>query len=195
MVTVGTQRVSRRGPRYAGLRMSADAYLALPDDGFKYELINGVVLMSPSASFPHQRIARRILQQIANHVDARGLGEVVGETDVRFGEGEVYRPDIVFYTTERAAQLGNRLETPPDLIVEILSPATEAMDLHTKRDDYERHGVKEYWAIPLQGPAWKFTLRNGKFVEERVDGQRIASEVIAGFVLDLAAARAGVGEE
>lgn len=60
--------------RYAGLRMSADDYLALPDDGFRNELIDGVVVMTPSPDFDHQDVRGEIEFQPRAHVrkNARG---------------------------------------------------------------------------------------------------------------------------
>lgn len=191
MVIAGTTR-AERAPRYAGLRLSADEYLGLPDDGHQYELINGVVLMSPSASFEHQRMAGSIYEQMAAYVRRHRLGTVVYEMDVRLDAGLVYRPDLMFFPTDKAARIKGKPDFAPDLIVELLSPGTRAMDLRTKRDDYERHGVREYWAVGVDA-AWKFVLRDGSYTEEEVKGDRLASEVIAGFVLDLRVAREGLG--
>jgi Uma2 family endonuclease len=168
--------------------MTADEYLALPDDGYKYELINGVVLMSPGPSFEHQDLGGQVYLRMGAYVVANRLGKVLYETDVRFGPDLVYRPDIVFYSTERAAGIRRTPTIAPDLVVEFLSPRTRVLDLRTKRGDYERHGVCESWVIGAEA-AWRFVLRNGAYVEEEIKGDRIVSEVIAGFVLDLRAAR------
>lgn len=171
--------------------MSADEYLALRDDGARYELINGVVLMSPSPSFGHQMLAGNVFESIAAHIRSRRLGVVVYETDIRFASDLVYRPEIAFYTKSRAAGLSGTPTSPPDLIVEVLSPGTEAMDLRTKREDYERAGVREYWAI---GPdsARHLVLEGGRFSEKPIVGDKIVSAIIDGFALDLAEARCGI---
>lgn len=193
MVIAGTTRRSI-APRYGGLRMSADDYLELRDDGYRYELINGVVLMSPSPSFGHQRVGSRIVRAIGDYIEPRKLGEVVYETDVRFAPDLVYRPDIVFYAAARVAQLANRLDIPPDLVIELASPSTEPMDLRTKRDDYERYGVREYWVI---GPdsAHQFVLESGRFVEKAIKNRKIVSVVLGGFSLDLAQVCRGISFE
>lgn len=192
MVSVGTNRVTGT-PRYAGLRMGADEYLALADDGFKYELVHGVVLMSPSPSFDHQQLAIAIVEAIVSHVRRHKLGVLVYETDVRLGEGLVYRPDIAYYEKAKLARRdssGRPIE-PPDLVVEVQSPSTKVMDLRTKKDDYERAGVREYWVIGLR-EARQFVLENGVFVERMISGERVVSAVLMGFALDLVAVRQGV---
>lgn len=191
MVIEGTTRALRY-PRYAGLRMSADEYLALNDDGYRYELVHGVVLMSPGPSFHHQDLASRVFSQIDPCVTPRKLGKLVYETDVRFSADTVYHPDIVYFSAARARSIRNTPTTAPELIVEFVSPRTRALDLRTKRDDYERFGVLECWVIGME-EAWQFVLRDGKFEERTIKGGRIECEAIAGFVLDLDRARAEVG--
>lgn len=184
-----------RAPRYGGLRMSADEYLALPDDGFRYELVNGVVLVSPNASVTHQRAAGTIFVQIANYLQQHHGGEVLYETDVRLAPDLVYRPDIVYYTAARAAKLRKRLGGAPDLIVEVLSPESGPMDLRTKREDYERYGVGQYITIDSEtGEVRSFVLQGAKFAESVVEGTRLRCDVIPGLVLDLGEARAMVAE-
>lgn len=192
MVIEGTTR-TKTYPRYSGLRMSADEYLALDDDGYRYELVHGVVLMTPGPSFHHQDLASRVFAQLVLHVEGRNLGKLVYETDVRFDADTVYRPDIVFYAKERARGIRTTPTVPPDMVIEFLSPRTRAMDLRTKRDDYERCGVREYWAIG-QEDAWSFTLRDKRFVEKTIKSGHMESEVIPGFVLDLARARTEAGD-
>lgn len=192
MVSVGTNRVTGT-PRYAGLRMGADEYLALVDDGFRYELVHGVVVMSPSPTYGHQQIARRVLQQIGAFADSHRLGEVVGECDVRLAGGLVYRPDVMFHGESKLARrdaAGRPIE-PPDIVVEVESPSTRSMDLRTKKDDYERAGVREYWVIGLHA-ARQFVLERGVYVEREVQGERVVSVVLAGCELDLQAVRRGV---
>ena len=176
---------------YAGLRMAADDFWELPDDGHRYELINGVVLMSPPPSFEHSDLAAEVYAQMVEYVRPRKLGKLYSEPGVCFASDQVYQPDIVFYAGSRTSGVKGRLAIPPDLVVEFLSPRTRAKDLNTKRDDYARFGVREYWAIG-RDEAWKFVLRDGKYVAEEITGDRLASEVIAGFVLDLRIARAGI---
>src|SRR5437762_1680428 len=119
MVTAGTTRTAPY-PRYAGLRMSADEFLALDDDGFRYELVNGVVLMSPPPSFEHQELAIRVISRLLAFVEPRNLGKVQYEAGIRFGPDLVYQADIVFYSGDRAAGTRERLTIAPDFVIEFL---------------------------------------------------------------------------
>ncbi|MBC7772992.1 MAG: Uma2 family endonuclease, partial [Pyrinomonadaceae bacterium] len=132
--------------------------------------------------------------------------DTYAETDVYLNEQTVYRPDLCVYARPRASKSPLRLVTPPDLVVEISSPDNKAFDLITKRDDYERFGVKEYRAIdpdarpdaatslesPLRTPSDQHRLRvrawhqeNGRFIESLVEGDTLASKAIAGFGLNV----------
>lgn len=176
---------------YRGLRMSADEYFRLEDDGFRYELIDGVVCMSPSPLPVHQKVAVQLVVQIANYLEDHPVGTVFVELDVQLGAGPnggdlVYRPDVVFLRAERVAQNQERIVGPPDLIVEVVSNTSRRYDNETKKDDYERCGVREYWIIDphLETMAF-YALREGRYVELTAQDDRLHSEVIAGFALDL----------
>jgi len=181
MVLTGSREAS-----YRGLRMTADEYLALADDGYRYELIDGVICMSPSPSRPHQKIVTEIVRQIADHLMRHPTGEVVVEVDVRLGEDLVYRPDLVFLCAEKAARCRERINVVPDLIVEVVSPDSRRYDHETKKHDYERYGVSEYWLIDRDQREFTFyRLQDGRFVAVQPGPATYASEMIPGFELDL----------
>ncbi len=181
---------------YAGLRLTADEYFELPDDGKRYELVEGVVLMSPSPSLPHQLIAGEILFQLMSHVRTNRSGFVVHETDVSLGKGPlgrdlVYRPEIIYFRADRAPHAGTRVHTVPDVVVEIVSPGSRSLDTETKYEDYERAGVKEYWLIDLYPRTMRFyRLEKGQFVEAPLQGDAYESRAVEGFKLDLKPVRA-----
>lgn len=112
--------------KYRGLRMTADEYLDLPDDGHRYELIGGVVCTSPSPSFPHQRIATEIASQISQYIGKTGSGAVVIEVDVRLSDDIVCRPDVIYPSHAKLAQCDQRVTVAPDVIVEVVSPPNRA---------------------------------------------------------------------
>lgn len=179
-----------RDPEYAGLRMDADEYLALPDDGFKYELIDGVVLMSPAASFGHNDVAGMVEYLIRDFLIKSPVGSVVHETDVRFAGDLVYRPDLSYVSNERASIITTIIEGPPDLIVEVVSRHNRPLDVRTKRRDYERFGVREYWIIdPADKTLTFLRLVNGQYAEIQPEADAFASEAIPGFRLNLAPIR------
>lgn len=182
---------------YAGLLMRADDFFALGETPERYELINGVVVMSPSPKPNHWWLIEEVLFQIRAFSRAGGGGgfDTYAETDLYLDEQTVYRPDLCVYARPRASKAPLRLTTPPDLVVEINSPGNKAYDLVTKRDSYERFGVKEYWAIdpdapPVPSDPLGFRVRSwrqekGRFIESLVEGDTLPSIAIAGFGLNL----------
>lgn len=192
MSVVAPANLAECEPRYPGLRMSADEYFALPNDGFWYELVDGLVCMSPSPTPRHQVIATEIVGQIWAFLRDHPVGRVYCELDVNLGKGPgggdlVYRPDVMFIRAERLAnQKLDRVRMAPDLIVEVVSSASGAYDRRTKFGDYERHEVGEYWIIDPQRGTWAFhRLEGGRYVEVKASRDQFASTAIPGFVLDL----------
>jgi Uma2 family endonuclease len=183
-------------PRYHGLRMSAAEYLQLEDDGFRYELIDGVVYMSPSPTRRHQTFVTNFAAMLVEYVDVHPLGEVSVETDVHLatqpdGRDLVYRPDIIFLRAQRAAENPDFVQGAPDLAIEVIPNRTRRLDTVTKWQDYERFGVHEYWMFdPSRGTTTFLRLREGRYIEIAPLDDRFASEAIPGFVLDLKGVRA-----
>lgn len=180
---------------YAGLRLTADEYFALPDDGNRYELIDGVVSTSPSPSANHQRVSRAIFRQLDAFVEQARIGEVFYEIDVQLGKSAdgrdiVYCPDVMCFLGKASHAVGGRFRIVPAVVVEVVSPESPSRDYQTKRDDYERFGVAEYWLIdPIAEEMHFYRLANGSYVEAVVDGVFYESEVVAGFRLDLVKVR------
>ncbi|MCA3005546.1 MAG: Uma2 family endonuclease [bacterium] len=181
---------------YAGLRMTADDYLSLGETADRYELIDGVVVMSPSPSPQHGDAVAELIYQLKAFARLQMPGaRVLAETDLRLADTLVYRPDVmVFASTGQPARAAARLQSPPDLLIEVLSPSSMQLDLVTKRDDYGRFGVREYWVVdPADGAVRCFRLEAGVLQETAAGGDRLASAAVAGLVLDLTALRTALG--
>jgi Uma2 family endonuclease len=182
--------VVEREPCHAGLRMSANEYEKLPDDGFRYELIDGVVVISPSPDFEHQSVTQEVARQIGNHLVEHRVGRVVQEMDINFDVRRVYRPDLVFLSTERFPRPTRRVHAIPDMILEVLSPGTRGRDLRTKREDYERFGVTEYWIVDPNVSKFTFLrLAGGAYRSVAAKGRKFTSLAVPGFTLDIAAVK------
>ncbi|HEY0793267.1 MAG TPA: Uma2 family endonuclease [Chthoniobacterales bacterium] len=102
-----------------------------------------------------------------------------------------YEPDVVFFSQARAQTFtSGQVEFPvPDLVVEVLSPSTQANDRGVKFDDYERSGVREYWIVDPTAKAKEvYDARDGRF-ELRIKGTSgfLESVVLGGFQVELAA--------
>jgi Uma2 family endonuclease len=121
----------------------------MPDDGKRYELIDGEVFVTPSPSEKHQRVLVKLLVSIYNHVDARNLGRVyIAPFDVVFGEKTALQPDLLFVSAGRLGIIGPEYVLgAPDLVVEVLSPYRQSYDRVTKLEQYALHGVTEFWIV------------------------------------------------
>ncbi|MCP4248194.1 MAG: Uma2 family endonuclease [bacterium] len=171
---------------HRGLRMNADEYLSLGETFERYELIDGVVCMSPSPSLRHQRIITDLAIQIGNHLSSNPTGAVAVEIDVRFSDALVYRPDVIFLTADKTARCPDRVTEVPDVIVEVVSPDSRRFDRETKKEDYERYGVREYWLVdPVLGVFTFYRLAAAKYAEVQPTAEAFHSDVIDGFSLDL----------
>lgn len=171
--------------------MSAEEFLSPGETSERYELVDGVVLMSPSPMPRHSAAVAELRFQIQAFARPGRKAWVLAQTDVQLSSGRVYRPDIAVYLAARMPQLLERLVTPPDLIVEVLSPSTMPLDLITKRDDYGGFGVEEYWVVdPADGSLRAWTRGAGGMMAVDVQGGAFASARLAGLTIDLAALRA-----
>lgn len=125
-------------------------YLRLPDDGQRYEILEGVLYVSPAPSFDHQFTAFKLARLLADFVEAHALGlVVVAPFDVRLpGVADPVEPDLLFFRTGNQPQTGDQyFAGVPDLIAEVLSPGTSRLDQHVKFGVYEKAGIPEYWLV------------------------------------------------
>ncbi|MFO0972180.1 MAG: Uma2 family endonuclease [Phycisphaerae bacterium] len=131
------------------VRLTYDDFRALPDDGRRYEIIDGDLSMSPSPVTRHQVIVGNLFAILREHVRRHALGRVfIAPFDVVLGNMDVVEPDVIFVSTQRAAIVTDRnIQGVPDLLVEVLSPATAERDRRTKRNLYARAGVPWYWLV------------------------------------------------
>lgn len=128
-------------------RLTYQDYLGLPDDQ-DYEIIEGVLYVAPRPAPFHQVVANRLAFDLTGHVEGRGLGLVVPDADLIIHPKDVYvSPDIMVFLGKRVRAIPRRgrIRTPPDLIVEVLSPSTERRDRSTKWRVYAELGVPHYW--------------------------------------------------
>jgi Uma2 family endonuclease len=126
-----------------------DSYAALPDDGKQYEVIDGVLYMVPAPNDFHQEIVALIISYLIPYVKHTGRGRVLGAPiDVVLEPGTVVQPDVLVLLEEKGTRRKPAQTTrPPDLAVEVASPATARYDRQKKYVAYARAGVKEYWIV------------------------------------------------
>ena len=142
-------------------------YAAIPDDGRRYEVVNGVLYMAPSPVERHQAASMQIGSQFFNHIQAAGLGRVYAAPfDVDLSPGNVVQPDVIVVLNDNLQVItAERIIGAPNLVIEIASPSTATHDHDRKRRAYEQAGVREYW-IADPSYAWMveiLALENGEY--------------------------------
>ncbi|MCU0225425.1 MAG: Uma2 family endonuclease [Acidobacteria bacterium] len=132
-------------------RLTYADYAALPNDGLRYQLLEGELVVTPSPNAWHQDVAREMLVALALFVRQQDLGQVhVAPLDVTLDDWNVVQPDLLFVSRARSGiRQGGRLLGAPDLCVEILSPGTVRIDRVRKLALYARFGVAHYWIVDL----------------------------------------------
>ena len=164
-------------------------YEELPE-GAPYQLIGGELVMTPAPVPYHQIIIGGIFLKLSKYIEKNNMGSVIlSPVDVYFSETDTYQPDIIFIGKNRLDIIGEKkIEGPPDLIIEILSPATAYYDLRAKKDVYEQSGVKEYWIVdPIQKAIEVFVNKKGKFEllgSAKVEGA-VKSDILKGLSIEV----------
>ncbi|HTZ27837.1 MAG TPA: Uma2 family endonuclease [Streptosporangiaceae bacterium] len=123
----------------------------MPDDGRRYELIDGMLIVSPAPNMGHQRVIV-VLSSLLEQACPENL-VVFADIGVRIADNSALEPDVVVARVADAE--GVRLARPPVLVVEVLSPHSVLRDLNLKKAAYERFGIPSYWVIDpdLNGPS------------------------------------------
>lgn len=180
-----TERAAHAGARYHGLAVSREEYLDLPEDGFKYDMIEGVLYVSPSAGFEHGSSYGRFYYFLTLALEKNPVGRATIETDILLPDGgDVLRPDVCFIRKENLRIIKKHVHGVPDLVCEVLSESTRKRDLKEKAERYLKNGVAEYWIIDPEKETIELWKNAGQSWQKQKEGP-FASEVIAGLVIDL----------
>jgi Uma2 family endonuclease len=161
--------MSRRTPPHP--TWTYEDYAALPDDGNKYEVLDGEVLVTPSPSTRHQHILFMLSIQLYEYVNRYELGVVLPDIDLLFQPGQFLRPDLLFVPTSAREGIAHRgIELTPGLVVEVLSPSSSSNDRVKKPRRYGDFGVPEYWVVdPEDEMVWVWRFAKGRMEGERVE--------------------------
>lgn len=165
--------------------MTYDEYSLLPDDGKRYQVIEGELTVSPSPNFRHQDIVWNLGQMMRSYAKEHTLGVVVGAPmDVILEPNTIVQPDILFIRRDNMEIIGDVIEGAPDLCIEVLSHSTGLHDRYAKKAVYARCGVPEYWIIdPEREMVSVFALDGATYttrIEARGDEQ-VTSGVLTDF--------------
>ncbi len=170
------------------IKLTYEDYRQLPDDGKRYEIIEGELYVTPSPTTQHQRVVFELAKWLDSFVRGRSLGEVlIAPLDVVLSEHTVVQPDIVFVSAERLDRVReNGIFGAPDLVVEVVSASTRERDAGLKKRLYLRSGVVEYWLVdPEEGTLT--VVRAGAERTYRGGKIHLEDSLFEGMELDLAA--------
>ena len=162
--------------------LTYEDYAELPDDGNRYEILDGEIFVTPPPPLRHQRVLANLQFELTRHVREHGLGEILpapvdlilalatqSDPDSRT---TIAQPDLLFLGKSRGTIVTERaIESAPDLVVEILSPSTTRKDRTTKAGLYARFGVPHYWIVDpdartlelyeLEGESYRLVSKDG----------------------------------
>ena len=167
-------------------KFTYDDYRTAPEDR-RYELLDGDLIVAPAPSLKHQRVLLALAGLLDRFVKEAGLGEVLpAPCDVVLSDTDVVQPDLLFISREREhlVRNGDNVQGAPDLVVEILSPATADRDRGYKRALYAKHGVAEYWLVdPVAETITVHLPDEGSLVatQTRGRGETLRSPTLRGF--------------
>ena len=142
----------------AAQKYTWDDYRTWPDNE-RWEIIDGVAYnMTPAPSVKHQNVAGNFFCQLKQKLANKTCRPFIAPVDVILSEYDIVQPDV-FVVCDKNKITEANIKGAPDLVVEILSPATALKDLREKKNLYEKFGVKEYTVIdPLEEYVERFCL-------------------------------------
>ena len=168
----------------------------LPDDGRRYEIIEGELYEMPSANWNHAVTIMNLIALLLPVVRKLGGEIVTASVDVFFQGANPVIPDIIVLLPGGVAVPVLRgIEGPPDLLIEVVSPSNPGHDRLTKRALYARAGVREYWLVdPVTRTIELLTLERDAFhtIETLAADATLISPALGGTAFPLAAIFAGV---
>jgi Uma2 family endonuclease len=169
-------------------KLDYDYILATPNDGKRYELVDGELLVNPAPNRAHQRVSRRLQRQLEDYFHDRRLGEVyTAPFDVILTPHDVFEPDLIVGDPAHTSMRG--VERPPLLVVEILSPSTRKVDRGIKFRRYAALGVMHCWIVDPDSERIEcFRLDSGAYrlVIEEAGDTKLSHPDWDGLVIDLA---------
>ena len=143
----------------------------MPEDGRRYEIHGGELVVVPSPLPRHQIVAMAVCTLLQEYARQSGGIVLAAPLDIVFGEFDVVQPDVLFFRAERRHLVEPDAVTrhAPDIVVEVLSPSTASTDRGRKMRTFARYGVPEYWIVdPVARQIEVHALRGGFYRETQV---------------------------
>ncbi len=178
--------------------LTYEAYMAEPTVYGRYDIVNGVRIFMPGATWDHQEIALNLGELLRGYARSSGVGKAnIAPFDVlirRTPKLQTRQPDVLFISRLRLAQIGGRpatgpLAVAPELVVEIVSDSETQRVLGDKLTDYVSIGVSECWVVrPDAGTTEVLALtpEGTRSVATYGDGEEVQSVVFAGLSVSVA---------
>lgn len=161
---------------------------AMPDDGRRYELIDGEIFVAAAPSWQHEFTSRAVFRLLDGWVQQHVLGETMfAPFDILLNDETIVEPDIFVLTKANLPNLqSGRYHGAPDLTIEVVSPSNRDYDTVTKMFRYAQSGVREYWLVdPAIRTVQILSLVDGIYVPQKAnDRGHYASVVLPGLVVD-----------
>ena len=173
--------------------MTVDDLDATPDDGNRYEVIEGELFVSCAPGLPHQLIAGNLQYELRKYLESNPIGRVVATPGLILSTHSGVIPDLVLYSHTRGDEIiwNQRLNAAPELVIEILSPGRENItrDRVAKLKLYGKHLVKEYWMVDPENrlvEVYRLVNQNLALVSTLGGTDEITSPILPGFSCPLA---------
>jgi Uma2 family endonuclease len=140
--------------RAQGPYFTVDILDQLPDDGNRYEVVYGELLVTPAPRWNHQELVARLFRKIDRYLERFPGGHlVISPADVRWGRDTGVQPDLFVVPKAVARTMDWRRIRELLLVVEVVSPSSARADRFTKRRRYQEAGVPVYWIVDPEGKA------------------------------------------
>ena len=173
------------------LRLTNADLEAMPEDGNRYELIDGELYVSSAPSYIHQTILMNIGGAFLDYLRAHPIGRIIPGVGVIFDDYNGVIPDLIFVTNERLRKTlaGGRFHAAPEIVIEILSPGSsnQRRDRQVKRNLYAARGAGEYWIVDPENRSVEVHRRNeaGELVLDKslLQGDELTSGLLPEFSL------------
>ena len=143
-----------------------DDFWSLPDDGNRYEIIDGKLYVTPAPAMRHQIVVNRLHYLLSQHLEGKRLGHAfAAPTAVILGPHRQVQPDLLFVSRERNKLITSKeVDGAPDLAVEIVSPSSKKADRVVKSAAYADSGISWYWIVDPDARAIEeYQLENGQY--------------------------------
>jgi Uma2 family endonuclease len=175
---------------FPATKLTYHDYLLLPENGKRYEILDGDLYMTPAPTPRHQLIVTRLNHILMTYLDTHAIGTfLTAPTDVLLSDTDIVQPDLLFIRQGGAAAITDKnIEGPPDLVIEILSPATAARDRNLKRKRYEHFRIPEYWLVDPDANTFEIlVLKGGHYARHACIARpaQATSPLFPGLTLDL----------